>query len=242
MRLVRPFSRSLSRSERDPLLAARASDRRRLVREVYEEVRNDLPSSARCTLKRSVLRALLTVPREAFVPAMESDYAYINHALPIGYGQTISQPLIVALMTELLGVGPEDTVLEVGTGCGYQAAVLAQVVKRVYTVEVVQALADEARARLAALGYENVTARTGDGSVGWPEHAPYDGVIVTAASPGVPDSLVEQLRPGRRLVIPLGQPSDVQWLSTAEKLADGTTRLERVLPVRFVPLTGGRVV
>lgn len=187
-----------------------------------------------------MLRALLAVPREAFVPAMESKLAYLNHALPIGHGQTISQPLIVALMTHLLAVGREDTVLEVGTGCGYQAAVLAEVVKQVYTVEVVRALADAARARLGALGYGNITVRTGDGSAGWPEHAPYDGVIVTAASTWLPEALVRQLRPGRRLVIPLGGAFDTQWLSTVEKNADGTTRLKHILPVRFVPLIGGQ--
>ncbi len=219
-------------------LRVREDRRRRLVREVASQARALLSETAEPPLSRAVLRAMLRVRREHFVPASKVDFAYANAALSIGHGQTISQPLIVAIMTHLLRVGPDDTVLEVGTGSGYQAAVLCEIARHVYTVEVVEALARSARERLSEHGYDNVTVRTGDGGQGWPEHAPYEGVIVTAAAPAIPQPLLQQLRPGGRMLIPLGRPLDVQWLTVIAKQPEGRTDVRRILPVRFVPLTG----
>jgi protein-L-isoaspartate(D-aspartate) O-methyltransferase len=158
--------------------------------------------------------------------------------LPIGYGQTISQPYIVALMTDLLKVNSGDVVLELGTGSGYQAAILSGLVKRVYTIEIIEPLARQAKSRLARLGYGNVTTRLGDGYYGWPEYAPFDGIIVTAAASHVPPPLIEQLKPGGRMVIPVGDRFFTQQLLLVEKTADGQITTRQVLPVRFVPLTG----
>ena len=185
-----------------------------------------------------VKSAMLRVPRHLFVPAAAQAHAYLNVPLPIGHGQTISQPYIVALMTDLLAPRKEDRVLEIGTGSGYQAAVLSHLVKSVYTIEIVAPLAAEARERLARLGYGNVEVRTGDGYKGWPEQAPFDAIMVTAGADEVPAPLVEQLKPGGRLVIPLG--SGVQRLTLVEKGADGRTRSREIIPVRFVPFTRER--
>jgi protein-L-isoaspartate(D-aspartate) O-methyltransferase len=182
-----------------------------------------------------VLDAMRTVPRHLFVPPDQVDDAYLDSPLPIGHGQTISQPYIVALMTELARPQPTDRVLDVGTGCGYQAAVLARLVRHVYTVEIVAPLAADAGRRLAALGYANVTAREGDGYAGWPSEAPFDSIVVAAAPETVPRALVDQLRPGGRLVIPVGNLHD-QVLQIIEKDADGRTHTRDVAPVRFVPL------
>jgi protein-L-isoaspartate(D-aspartate) O-methyltransferase len=184
-----------------------------------------------------VLAALRTVPRHEFVPADVSRHAYADSPLPIGLGQTISQPFIVALMTHLLQVQPDHRVLEIGTGSGYQAAVLAQVAREVYSVEIVEELGKRAAQVLARLGCANVTTRIGDGYQGWAEHAPYDGIMVTAAPDHVPPALVAQLKPGGRLVIPVGKA--FQELVVIEKAADGTTTRRSVIPVRFVPLTRG---
>ena len=186
-----------------------------------------------------LLEAMRLVPRHRFVPLEEQAYAYTDGPLPIGEGQTISQPYIVGLMTQMLGLQGSETVLEVGTGSGYQAAVLAQVVSRVYSVEIIEALHLRATERLAGLGYKNVETRLGDGYQGWPEHAPYDGILVTAAARSVPPPLVEQLKPGARLVIPVGEPYFSQRLLLIEKAADGSVSETEVLPVAFVPLTGG---
>lgn len=167
-------------------------------------------------------------------------YAYENRPLSIGHGQTISQPFIVALMTELLDAKPEHVVLEVGTGSGYQAAVLAECVRKAYTIEIVAALGNRARATLDALGYRNVEVRIGDGYLGWPEAAPFDGIVVTAAPEHVPQPLLEQLKPGGRMVIPVGAQALGQDLLLITKEADGRTLTQRKLPVRFVPLTRGR--
>jgi len=183
-----------------------------------------------------VMAAMRAVPRDAFVSVGERLYAYANGPLPIGHGQTISQPYIVALMTDLLRPEPEYVMLEIGTGSGYQAAVLARLVRELYSVEVVPELEREAAERLRRLGYANVTCRQGDGHLGWPEHAPYDGIIVTAAAAAVPPSLVEQLRPGARLVIPVGPPFGYQELRVIEKDAEGAVREQDVLGVAFVPL------
>jgi len=185
----------------------------------------------------ATLRAMLSVPRHEFVPDKRAN-AYADFPLPIGYGQTISQPYIVAFMTEQLGLTPRSRVLEVGTGSGYQAAVLAEIAAEVYTIEIVAPLAEEAAARLAHLGYGRVHVRTGDGYNGWPEAAPFDAIIVTAAAGFVPPPLVEQLRPGGRMVIPVGEVRAVQQLLLVEKAADGRTTTRTLIPVRFVPLTG----
>ncbi len=164
--------------------------------------------------------------------------AYEDGPLPIGHGQTISQPYIVGYMTEMLKPTKDSVVLEIGTGSGYQAAILAQLVKQVYTIEIVAPLAESAAARLKRLGYDNVEVRTGDGYFGWPEHGPYDAIIVTAAASHIPPALVEQLNPGGRMAIPVGTPFQVQELLLVEKHVDGTVKQRSHMPVRFVPLTG----
>jgi len=184
-----------------------------------------------------VLRAMRTVPRHLFVRPSDRDLAYGDHPIPIGYGQTISQPYIVALMTEMLDVRPEHRVLEVGTGSGYQAAVLSGLVGEVYTVEIVEALGSRAQERLERLGYDNVRVRLADGYFGWKEHAPFDRIVVTCAAPLVPPPLIRQLRPGGRMCIPVGGQYAVQYLTLVEKAADGRVTMEKMLPVRFVPLT-----
>jgi protein-L-isoaspartate(D-aspartate) O-methyltransferase len=188
----------------------------------------------------ATLRAMRTVPRHLFVPDEVRALAYLNRPLPIGHDQTISQPFIVAFMTAQLRLTPRSRVLEVGTGSGYQAAVLAELAGEVYTIEIVAPLADSARARLARLGYGRVHTRTGDGYAGWPEAAPFDAIIVTAAPDSVPPPLVAQLKPGGRIVIPGGAAGTVQVLQLIEKAADGRTTTLSLLPVRFVPLTGKR--
>lgn len=187
----------------------------------------------------AVLEALREVPRHLFVPAISRFAAYDDHPLPIGHGQTISQPYIVAFMTELLAPRPEHRVLEVGTGCGYQAAVLARIVKEVYSIEIVEALARGAQETLRALACDNVQIRAGDGYAGWPEAAPFDSIIVTAAPDHIPRPLVEQLKNGGRMVIPVGQAGWVQQLQLLEKVETGQVRISEVMPVGFVPLTGG---
>lgn len=187
----------------------------------------------------SVLQAMLRVERHEFVPTSQRTSAYRNHPLPIGHGQTISQPYIVALMTDLLEPTADDVVLEVGTGSGYQAAVLAELVEHVYSIEIVEPLAVAVKERLSRLGYDNVTTRLGDGYYGWAEHAPFDAIIVTAAAGHVPPPLIEQLKPGGRMVIPVGGPFQVQYLLLIEKDAAGEVRSRQVTAVRFVPLTGG---
>ncbi len=176
------------------------------------------------------------VPRERFVPAHLRHAAYDNAPLPIGEGQTISQPFMVALMTDLLQLEPDAVVLEIGTGSGYQAALLSRLVRQVYSIERVPQLAADAVTRLAELGYDNVEVRQGDGYAGWPEHAPYDGIIVTAAAQHVPPPLKEQLKPGGRLVIPVGEPYFGQELLLLTKDATGNISTRHVLPVAFVPL------
>ena len=184
----------------------------------------------------AVLRAMAAVPRHEFVPDELRGRAYENRPLPIGEGQTISQPWIVARMTELLELEPGEKVLEVGTGSGYQAAVLAEITDSVYSIEILEELARSARERLRRLGYGTVRVRHGDGYLGWPEHAPFDAVVVTAAPDHVPPPLVEQLAPGGRMVIPRGPEGRVQVLTLVRKEADGTVVREELTPVRFVPL------
>lgn len=188
----------------------------------------------------AVLAAMASVPRHAFVDAALASRAYEDTALPIGHGQTISQPYIVALMTDLIDPEASDVVLEVGTGSGYQAAVLAELVARVFTIEIVEPVGRRAAEALARLGYRNVATRIGDGYGGWPEAAPFDAILVTAAAPAVPAPLVDQLKPGGRLVIPVGGQWEVQELLVIEKQPDGATSTRRTIPVRFVPLTRGK--
>jgi protein-L-isoaspartate(D-aspartate) O-methyltransferase len=178
------------------------------------------------------------VPRHEFVPAERRGRAYANRPLPIGHGQTISQPYIVAYMTEVLDPDADDRVLEVGTGSAYQAAVLAEIVDEVYTIEIIEPLARSARRRIERLGYDNVSVRQGDGYFGWPEHAPYDAIIVTAAAGHIPSPLVEQLKSGGRMVIPVGPVYAVQTLILVTKDEAGEVSTEQLLPVRFVPMTG----
>jgi protein-L-isoaspartate(D-aspartate) O-methyltransferase len=184
-----------------------------------------------------VLAAMGRVPRHEFVPSLLRGLAYDDRPLPIGHDQTISQPFIVAFMTEALKPAPGDRVLEIGTGSGYQAAVLAELVAKVYTIEIVAPLGERARADLARLGYANVHVRIGDGYEGWPEHAPFDAIIVTCSPEHVPAPLVEQLRDGGRMIIPVGDSSSVQDLVLLEKRG-GKVMQRAVLPVRFVPMTG----
>ena len=187
-----------------------------------------------------VIAAMGRVERHEFVPMALRAAAYEDRPLPIGYGQTISQPYIVALMTNLLEPTAGDRVLEIGTGSGYQAAVLAELGLEVYSIEIIPELGDEAAARLDRLGYDKVATRVGDGYYGWPERASFDGLVVTAAAGHVPPPLIEQLKPGGRMVIPVGEPFRVQQLVLITKAADGSLRSRQLLPVRFVPLTGRR--
>ncbi len=215
---------------------AHARRRRALVKEIEQEVRSLQGLLGRAELDPRVMEALRRVPRHEFVGVQQRSLAYINHPLPIGHQQTISQPFIVALMTDLLGVGAEARVLEIGTGSGYQAAVLAEIVAEVYSVEFIDTLARSARERLERLGYSNVAIKSGDGREGWPEHAPYDGIVVTAAARSVPGALLEQLGHGARLVIPIGAPGQAQSLDVVEWDEAGNTVTRSVLPVAFVPL------
>lgn len=208
-----------------------------MLRDIEREVAYTRHEIGRDAFAPRVMAAMAAVPREQFVPESGRHLAFANGPLAIGHGQTISQPYIVALMTDLLAPRPQDNILEIGTGSGYQAAVLAQLARQVYSVEIIAALATAAGQRLARLGYANVNVSHVDGYHGWPEHAPYDGIVVTAAAPQVPPPLVEQLKPGARLVIPVGMPGGVQELKVVEKHADGTIETRNILLVAFVPLT-----
>lgn len=210
--------------------------RSRLLDEIASEARLTARQTGRSRFGDAVMSAMERVPREAFVPDELADRAYDNRPLPIGSGQTISQPFIVALMTDLLDPEPEHRVLEIGTGCGYQAAVLAEVVAEVYSVEARPELGEAASARLDELGYHNVHVRVGDGHSGWPEAAPFDGILVTAAADEVPRTLLDQLAPGGRMVIPVSRGPG-QELELVTRDADGRLETHSVLPVAFVPLT-----
>jgi len=203
---------------------------------LYAETRAETGLSS---MSPAVRAALGKVERHRLVPAAQAALAYRNHPLPIGSGQTISQPYIVALSTDLLQPQPQHVVLDVGTGSGYQAAVLAEIVKQVYSIEIVETLGKTAAARLTELGYRNIEVKIGDGYRGWPEKAPFDGIVVTAAAPRVLPALVEQLKPGGRMVIPVGG-GDIQYLKLVIKRADGGYDERNVLPVRFVPLVPGK--
>jgi protein-L-isoaspartate(D-aspartate) O-methyltransferase len=229
-------ARSLAATAQGDLAAERA----RMVATIEAHAKEASIALGRNFIAPEILKVVGDVPRHEFVPDRVRGDAYADRPLPIGYGQTISQPFIVALMTDLLRVRPGDIVLEVGTGSSYQAAVLAHLARQVYTIEIVPALADSAAARLQRLGYGNIATRSGDGYYGWEEAEPFDGIIVTAAASQIPPPLIRQLKPGGRMVIPLGPPFALQHLVLVERNADdGRVTTKQLLPVSFVPLTSG---
>lgn len=219
--------------------AAELAQQRRLLEEIADDAAMTSMNTGRGVFSGKVMAALAQTDRRRFVAPGQAGYAYENHPLPIGHGQTISQPYIVALMTDLLDLTPTDRVLEIGTGSGYQAAVLSRLAAQVYSVEIVEDLGMQARTRLLALGYSNISIKIGDGWNGWPEHAPYDAIIVTAAASEIPPALVQQLKPGGKIIIPLDTALGEQELVSARKHDDGSLVSRRLLPVRFVPLVGG---
>ncbi len=208
-----------------------------MIDAIRDDVRRTRSITGVAQLDPRVVQAMQDVPRDEFVPERAKTAAYVNRPLPIGHGQTISQPYIVAIMTHLMDTEPGDRVLEIGTGSGYQAAVLAEIVDTVYTIEIIPELAESADERLQRLGFGNVHVKAGDGWYGWPDAAPFDAIIVTAVGEDVPDKLVNQLRPGGHMVLPIGTDWD-QNLAVVEKADDGEISMRYVLPVRFVPLTG----
>ena len=215
-----------------------AVPRSAMVEQIALHARHVGGKTGRTAISGPVMEALGRVPRHAFVPVEMALYAYLDAPLPIGCDKTISQPFIVALMTDLLEIGPGDRVLEIGTGLGYQAAVLAELAAEVFTVEAIGELARSARRRLADRGYANVRSRVGDGSMGWPEHAPFDRIIATAAPDLIPPALLQQLKPGGRMAIPAGLEDD-QRLLLVTKDAGGRSAIEEILPVRFSLMTSG---
>jgi protein-L-isoaspartate(D-aspartate) O-methyltransferase len=215
-----------------------AVPRAQLIREITAMAAQDRAETGRPSISPRVMEALARVPRHKFVPTELERRAYENRPLPIGYGQTISQPYVVALMTELLQVKAGDKVLEIGTGSGYQAAMLAELTDAVFSIEIIEPLAERALATLGSQGYGKVQVRVGDGYYGWPEHAPFDAIVVTAAASHVPPPLIQQLKPGGRMVIPLGSAFMTQQLMLVEKDAQGRVLTREILPVAFVPLTG----
>ena len=214
-----------------------AAQREEMVRTIERYVRYTSDIAGEEGLSPRVLDAMRTVKRHLFVPESRRSLAYDDRPVAIGYGQTISQPLIVALMTHLLAPEPDDVVLEIGTGSGYQAAVLSPLVRKVCTIEIVTELGEAAAERLTALGYGNVEAKIADGYHGWPECGPFDGIVVTAAADHVPPPLVDQLKPGGRMVIPVGGMFATQYLTLVEKTGSGEVLTRQLLPVRFVPFT-----
>lgn len=213
--------------------------RNKLVKEIKADVQQTSIYLDKEALNPRVMKAMATVPRHKFVPLMQRPFAYQNRPLPIGHGQTISQPYIVAIMTDLIKPKPGHRVLEIGTGSGYQAAILSEVVKEVFTIEIIKPLGEEARSRFKNLNYKNIQTRIGDGYYGWKEAAPFDGIVVTAAANHIPPPLVQQLKPGGRMLIPVGSVFMVQHLVIVEKSLQGKITTRQILPVRFVPLTGG---
>lgn len=226
----------------EPALAAEdfQQQRQQLIQQIGEDVQTSSAVLGKSRLDDKVLQAMNRVPRHEFVPDKHKHQSYRNRPLPIGYGQTISQPAIVAIMTDLLQLEPTDKALEIGTGSGYQAAVLAALVEQVFSIEIVPELAEQAAADLKRTGYSNVSTRQGDGYFGWEEQAPFDAIIVTAAADHIPPPLLKQLKPGGRMIIPVGSRFMVQHLVLVTKNAEGDIFTEQLLPVRFVPLTGQR--
>ncbi len=213
-----------------------ASPRRQMVQDIAVHATHTGPKTGKAALDERVIEVMGKVPRHEFVPATLRSVAYADTPLPIGYDKTISQPYIVALMTDLLDLEADDVVLEVGTGLGYQAAVLAEIVKQVYSVEIIEELEGEARRRLNQLGYTNIETKLGDGCLGWPEHAPFDAIVVTAAPDLIPPALIGQLKPGARMVIPAGISLDTQQLMLVEKDGNGRITTKEILPVSFSAL------
>ena len=212
--------------------------RRQLISEVAAQLAV-LGAQHNCRmLSERVMHAMQRVPRHEFVQPDDRESAYENRPLPIGHGQTISQPYIVAIMTDLIEPGPGCRALEIGTGSGYQAAILSRLCDRVYTAEIIEALGNAARERLARLGYDNVEVRIGDGYYGWEEHAPFDAIVVTAVSSHIPPPLLRQLKPGGRMILPVGTRFTAQELVLVTKDGEGRISTRQILPVRFVPLTG----
>jgi len=226
--VTRVLSLFANRVETLPLVDQMDEIRQRMVKFQIE---------SRGVKDKDVLNAMQTVPRDAFVPEEFAKEAYEDHPVPIGYGQTISQPYIVAVMTELLQLRRDSRVLEVGTGSGYQAAILAELAEHVYTVEIVETLCEAAKKRMAGLGYSNVTVKCGDGFHGWEEHAPYDAIMVTCAPDHIPQPLIDQLADGGRMVIPVGPSGAYQALWLVERHGQ-ETKSKRLMGVAFVPLTG----
>ena len=221
------------------LYAAEYSELRQQMIEVIEaDVRETSRYLGTATLDPRVIKAMGNVKRHEFVPELLQRFAYVNRPLPIGHGQTISQPYIVAVMTNLLQVTPQSTVLEIGTGSGYQAAILAELVDKVYTIEIIEALGMQAILRFKRLGYDNIETKIGDGYYGWEQHAPFDAIIVTAAASHIPPSLIKQLKPGGRMVIPVGSRFMTQELLLINKMVNEEITIRQILPVAFVPLTG----
>ncbi len=217
-----------------PAAGERVDERTRMVdRQIAHP-----PDGRSAVRNKSVLAAMRTVPRHVFVPEANRSHAYRDSPLPIGHGQTISQPYMVAVMTELLDLGPDSKVLEIGTGSGYQAAVLAQLTPHVYTIEIIEPLYERTRDILKSQTYETVRCRRADGYFGWAEHGPFDAIIVTCAAGHLPPPLWEQLKPGGRIVIPIGGPYETQRLVVVRKKHDGSRRSQTVMAVRFVPMTG----
>lgn len=214
-----------------------AAQRKQMLDDIVRLTRETRLETGRAALSERVMAAMAKVPRHRFVPPREERSAYHDRPLAIGSGQTISQPFIVALMTDLMAVKPTDKVLEIGTGSGYQAAVLAELASAVYTIEIIESLGREAAERFQTIGYRNIVSKVGDGYQGWAEHAPFDSIMVTAAARDIPQPLIDQLKPGGRLVIPVGSQSGAQTLYLIEKLPDGKIARREVLGVRFVPLT-----
>lgn len=212
--------------------------RERMVRLIEQDVRETSSYLDKGQLDSGIMKVLAEVPRHQFVPADIRGRAYENRPLPIGYGQTISQPYIVAIMTDLIAPKPGHKALEIGTGSGYQAAVLSRLVERVYTMEIVEPLGNQATERLKRLGYDNIEVAVTDGYYGWKEHAPFDIIIVTAAASHIPPPLIEQLKPGGKMIIPVGSRFMTQQLLLVDKDAENEITVRQILPVRFVPLTG----
>lgn len=228
------FFSNVSIAVDDVYVAKRAA----MIEEIAGDVRAGYGNLEKEALDENVIDALGSVPRHEFVPRNMRDAAYENRPLPIGHGQTISQPYIVAIMTNLLQVGKSDRVLEIGTGSGYQIAVLAELVKKAYSIEIIEPLGKQAKERLQHLGYENIELKIGDGYYGWPEEAPFDAIMVTAAASHIPPPLIKQLKPGGRMLIPVGSRFMVQELLLVQKSASGEVSTRQLLPVAFVPLTG----
>jgi protein-L-isoaspartate(D-aspartate) O-methyltransferase len=212
--------------------------RQEMINVIKSGVRMSQQFLEKGALDEKVLDAMLKVPRHEFVPEDQRPYAYDNRPLPIGYGQTISQPYIVAVMTDLLNLGKGDRVLEIGTGSGYQAAILAELTDAVFTMEIIEGLGRQAGERLGQLGYKNVRTLIGDGYYGWPSESPFDAIVVTAAASHIPPPLIKQLKPGGRMIIPVGSRFMVQHLVLVTKDADSKVTTRQILPVSFVPLTG----